>query len=170
MFDIQNIKRNVSRLAGNQNSIIAHEADSNKLLNAVDHLDHCATLGPATEFNGDLRGQEDICIDGVVDGAISFANHTVTIGEQGRISADISANIVIIAGEVHGNVYGNDKVIVKQTGNVLGDIKAPRVSLEDGAIFKGCIEMEAVPYVERSISSEEQAAQSNSISAFTTVD
>ena len=103
-----------------------------------------ASLGPSVEFNGELSGNEDIRIEGLVDGAVHFPNSMVVIALQGRMNGDIYAESIVVEGEVHGNILGNAKVLLKQTGNVTGDIKAPRVSLEDGAIFKGCIEMEAV--------------------------
>jgi len=168
MFDIQNIKRNVSRLTKHQLS--DQKSKDNQVITSFAEETVVATLGASVEINGDLRGHEDIRIEGLVEGSVNFSNHTVIIGAQGHIQADIYANVVIVEGEVHGNVYGSEKVVVKPCGNVLGDIKSPRVSLEDGAIFKGRIEMEAIPYIERNVDRGDRNHSSESIQTLSSVD
>lgn len=108
-------------------------------------LTHVATIGKSLQLKGELSGDEDLNIEGKVDGKIILNGHTVTIGPNGRVSAAIQAKAVIVAGEVRGNLNADDKVEVAATGNLLGDIRAPRVVLADGARFKGSVDMTAKP-------------------------
>lgn len=153
MFDLQNIKRNVSRFTKKRVNNAKRNETAEDFVEQEDKP--AAIIGAGIEFSGELKGTEDILIDGLVEGSVTFENHTVMIGPQGRIQANVTAAVVIVEGEIHGNVFGRDKVIVRKTGHVLGDIQAPRVSLEDGAIFKGSVEMQALPYVERTSDSTE---------------
>ena len=101
-----------------------------------------AVIGPGIHINGDVSGNENLIIEGRVDGKIKLDSHQVEIGQSGRVHADISAKVIKIAGEVRGDMKGSEKVIISRTGNVNGNIVAPRMTLEDGAIFKGSIDMD----------------------------
>jgi cytoskeletal protein CcmA (bactofilin family) len=101
-----------------------------------------ATLGPSIVIKGTLSGQEDLLIEGRVEGEISLRQHSVTVGEKGRVKADIFSQSICIEGEVQGNLNGDDHVTIRRTGKVRGNVTAPRVSLEDGAKFKGAIDMQ----------------------------
>lgn len=101
-----------------------------------------AVIGPGIHINGDISGEENLLIEGRVDGKIQLNSHQVDIGQGGKVKADISANIIRISGEVRGDLNGVEKVVISRTGNVHGNIKAPRMTLEDGAIFKGSIDMD----------------------------
>jgi cytoskeletal protein CcmA (bactofilin family) len=101
-----------------------------------------ATLGPSIVIKGTLSGQEDLLIEGQVEGEISLRKHSVTVGEKGRVKADIFSQSICIEGEVQGNLNGDDHVTIRRTGKVRGNVTAPRVSLEDGAKFKGAIDMQ----------------------------
>ncbi len=81
-------------------------------------------------------------IHGRVEGKINFKQHNVTVGKNGRVKADIVGKIISIEGEVEGNVYGEDKIIIRRSGTIRGNITAPRVNLEDGSKFKGSIDMD----------------------------
>ncbi len=100
-----------------------------------------AIIGPTIHIKGDLTGQEDLLIEGWVEGKIELRRHDVTVGKNGRVRADIFGKTITIEGEVHGNLYGEEQLLLKQAGTVRGNIIAPRVSLEDGANFKGSIDM-----------------------------
>jgi cytoskeletal protein CcmA (bactofilin family) len=89
-----------------------------------------------------LTGNEDLTIDGAVEGKIELKENSLTIGPNGKIKADINAKAVTITGEVHGNVTAEEKVEIRETGRLLGDIVAPRLVIADGAFFKGSVEME----------------------------
>ena len=100
-----------------------------------------AIIGPSITINGDVTGDEDLVIQGKIDGVIKLKQNNVTVGQQGVVNANISANVITIEGESRGDLHGDEKVIIRKTGNVEGNIEAPRVVLEDGAIFKGSIDM-----------------------------
>ena len=99
-------------------------------------------IGPSITIKGEVSGEEDLLIQGRVEGTIQLGGNEVTVGEAGQICADLHARVARINGEVTGDITANEKVIISKTGNVRGNIVAPRVTLEDGAIFKGSIDMD----------------------------
>ncbi|MEO8504061.1 MAG: polymer-forming cytoskeletal protein [Acidobacteriota bacterium] len=101
-----------------------------------------AVVGASIKINGELGGSEDLLIQGQVDGKIDLAQHTVTIGRSGRISADVFAKTVHVEGEVRGNLFAAEQIVVHKTGSVNGNLASPRISLEDGCKFKGNIDMD----------------------------
>ena len=113
-----------------------------------------ASIGPSIRINGDIAGNEDLVIHGQVAGSISLPNNTLTVGKQGGIDADVSAKIVEVEGKVSGTVQAADIVRVKPSGQVKGDIAAPRVVLEDGCQFRGGIDMQEQKPAAESKSSE----------------
>jgi cytoskeletal protein CcmA (bactofilin family) len=101
------------------------------------------TIGKSMQIKGEVSGNEDLIIDGKVDGKISLKGHKLTIGASGHITAEIQdAKAVVVGGEMLGSITAEDKVEIAATGSMQGDIKAPRVVLADGARFKGSIDME----------------------------
>ena len=98
-------------------------------------------VGPTLVFKGDLSGSEDLIISGQVDGKISVQGHSITIGPEGKVKAEIRASKVIIEGSVQGNINVQERVEIHKTGHVVGDLTAPGISIEDGAYFKGKIEI-----------------------------
>jgi cytoskeletal protein CcmA (bactofilin family) len=98
-------------------------------------------IGPSIEIKGELNGNEDLCIDGKVDGRINLKDHNLTVGANGRINAEIHAKGVLVVGEVVGNIVADDKIEIAPSGSVEGDLCAPRVALADGSSFKGAIDM-----------------------------
>ncbi len=103
--------------------------------------EHAAVLGSSISIKGDLTGEEDLSIEGKVEGKIEFRRHSVTIGEHGRTKGDIYGKVITVEGTVEGNLYGEEQLIVRHSGTVRGNIIAPRVALEDGSNFKGSIDM-----------------------------
>lgn len=101
-----------------------------------------AVIGPSIQIEGTLRGQEDVFVEGEVTGTIQLQNNTLTIGAQGKIKADVYANTVYVEGSMEGDLFGSEQVIIRKSAKVRGNITSPRVSLEDGATFKGSIEMD----------------------------
>lgn len=101
-----------------------------------------AVIGPGIRINGDISGDENLLVEGQVEGKIQLGSHQVEVGKHGKVKADVSAKVIRISGEVRGDLNGGEKVIISRTGNVHGNIKAPRMTLEDGAIFKGSIDMD----------------------------
>ncbi|MBN7798196.1 bactofilin family protein [Parahaliea mediterranea] len=99
-------------------------------------------IGPSIKIKGEVTGDEDLVIRGSVEGTIDLAAHEVTVGESGKVKADIKGKVVTVNGEVTGDITGGEKVIIAKTGHVRGNIVAPRMTLEDGAVFKGSIDMD----------------------------
>jgi cytoskeletal protein CcmA (bactofilin family) len=101
-----------------------------------------ARLGASLEIKGHITGDEDLQIDGKVDGPISLHGHELTVGPQAKLNSEIHAGQVIVYGKVVGNVHARERVDVKTDGSIIGDISTARISIEDGAHFKGRIEID----------------------------
>jgi len=98
-------------------------------------------LGGSLEIKGDLIGDEDLVISGQFEGTINVQGHCLTIGAGGKVKAEIQAARVVIHGSVQGNISVRERVEILKTGHVIGDLIAPGISIEDGAYFKGRIEI-----------------------------
>lgn len=107
------------------------------------NMGQTAIIGQSIFIKGELTGNEDITIDGKIEGKISLKDHHLTIGPGGKIKADLTAKTITILGDVLGNVTAKEKVELKETGKLRGNIQAPRISVADGAFFKGSVDMEA---------------------------
>jgi cytoskeletal protein CcmA (bactofilin family) len=101
-----------------------------------------ARLGSGLHIKGQLTGTEDLQIDGEVEGPISLNGHQLTVGLTAVLNSEIRASEVVVYGKVVGNLYARDRVDVKTDGSVTGDISTARISIEDGAHFKGRIEID----------------------------
>lgn len=101
-----------------------------------------AIIGPSISIHGDVTGEEDLVVQGRVEGKIDLKQNNVTIGKDGRVKADIYGRRIEVEGEVRGNLFADEQIMVAQTGQVVGNITAPRVTLADGCRFKGSIDME----------------------------
>lgn len=100
-----------------------------------------ATIGRSITIRGEVTGNEDLLIQGRVEGSVSLAQHAVTVGADGEVRADISGRIVVVEGTVQGNLTADEQVVLRSSAVVQGDITAPRVMLEDGARFRGAVDM-----------------------------
>jgi cytoskeletal protein CcmA (bactofilin family) len=103
--------------------------------------DPVVNIGQSVQIKGELSGNEDLSVDGRIEGRINLKDHHLTIGANGRISAEVHAKSVLVNGQVIGNITADDKVEIAPSGSVEGDISAPRVALADGSSFKGNIDM-----------------------------
>jgi cytoskeletal protein CcmA (bactofilin family) len=101
-----------------------------------------ACIGASLEIKGRISGEEDLQIDGKVEGPISIRGHRLTVGRSGQVTSEVSARELVVYGRVSGNVNATDRVEIKKDGAVTGDIQTTRISIEDGAIFKGRIEID----------------------------
>ncbi|HSG63598.1 MAG TPA: polymer-forming cytoskeletal protein, partial [Gammaproteobacteria bacterium] len=101
-----------------------------------------AVIGRSIQIVGDLRGDEDLRIEGDIEGNVHLPNHSLTIGTEGRINADVYAKTVIVDGEINGDIYGAECVTIRAKARVRGNVLASRVSLEEGSRFKGSIDMD----------------------------
>src|SRR5713226_4108898 len=101
-----------------------------------------ACIGASLEIKGRITAEEDLQIDGKVEGPVSVRGHRLTVGRSGQVNAEVSARELVVFGKVTGNINANDRVEIKKDGAVIGDIQTTRISIEDGAIFKGRIEID----------------------------
>ncbi|HEX5413124.1 MAG TPA: polymer-forming cytoskeletal protein [Terriglobia bacterium] len=100
-----------------------------------------ASIGRSIVVKGELSANEDLVIDGQFEGTVNLQDHCLTVGANGKVKAEILARQVVIYGVVNGNVSAREKVEVRRTGNVTGDLKSASVSIEEGAYFKGSIDI-----------------------------
>jgi cytoskeletal protein CcmA (bactofilin family) len=100
-----------------------------------------ATIGKGLFVKGEISGSESLFIDGKVEGSISLPGNRVTVGRNGQVSANITAREIVVLGKVRGNVSASDRVDIRAEGSLSGDVAASRISIEDGAFFKGGIDI-----------------------------
>src|SRR5580700_9935928 len=100
-----------------------------------------ATIGRSLVIKGEVSGAEALYIDGRIEGKITLTDHRVTIGRNGTVQADITAREVVVMGKVTGNIECTDRVDIRSEGVVNGDVSTVRISVEDGAVLKGGIEV-----------------------------
>ncbi|MCL2660775.1 MAG: polymer-forming cytoskeletal protein [Acidobacteriaceae bacterium] len=100
-----------------------------------------ATIGKSVIVKGEIAGSESLFIDGKVEGSINLAGNRVTIGRNGQVAANIIAREIIVLGKVRGNCQASDRVDIRSEGSLTGDVIAARISIEDGAFFKGGIDI-----------------------------
>lgn len=99
-------------------------------------------IGKSVIIKGELSGSEDLTIEGTVEGKIELRQNILTIGPNAKIKAQIFAKSVIVEGDVHGDITATEKVDLRESGSVEGDVVAPRVAISDGAHFRGSIDMQ----------------------------
>ncbi len=102
-----------------------------------------AVIGPKITFKGELTGEEDLLIQGRVEGTIDLKGNHLTIGRQGTVKANLMAKTITIEGTVEGDLIGQERIEIKSSSNVKGNLIAARVTLEDGAKFRGSIDMDS---------------------------
>lgn len=105
--------------------------------------DDRANIGRSITIKGDISGDEDLYIQGSVDGSVNLKEHNVTITSEGRVKADVHGRTITVQGQVEGDLFGEEQIVLRPSCRVCGNITAPRVALEDGANFRGTIDMEA---------------------------
>src|SRR5438105_11737758 len=101
-----------------------------------------AHIGKSVLVKGELSGSEDLYLDGEVEGSIDLKGHSLTIGPHGRVRANVHARDVVVHGKVEGNVRGTERVELKKSAVLMGDIFTQRIVIEDGAFFKGGIDIQ----------------------------
>ncbi len=101
-----------------------------------------AIIGPSITIKGDVTGEEDLLIQGRVEGKVDLAQHHVTVGANGRVRANVLGRSVTVEGEVEGDLHAEEQISIRKSGKVHGNLSAPRVTIEDGAMFKGSIDMD----------------------------
>ena len=101
-----------------------------------------ARLGASLHVKGEISGNEDLLIDGTVEGLIQLDERKLTVGATSKVTADVIAREVVVYGNVKGNVRAKDRIEIKKDGSVIGDLTTSRIMIEDGAYFKGSIEID----------------------------
>jgi cytoskeletal protein CcmA (bactofilin family) len=117
----------------------SYEAASTK---PADRKGECAVIGRSIQIEGAVRGNEDLRIEGDVSGTVELKDSSLTIGREGKVRADVYAKSIIVDGTTEGDLYATDRIIVHVNAQVRGNITAPKVGVEEGAKFKGSIEMD----------------------------
>lgn len=123
-------------------SVTQPPAASGQELGSLQGKGQTVHIGKSVIINGDLSGSEDLTIEGQVDGKIELRQNILTIGPNGRIKAQVFAKVVVVQGEVQGNITATERVDVRDAGSVDGDLSAPRIAIADGAHFRGSIDMQ----------------------------
>ena len=100
-----------------------------------------ANIGKSIAIKGDLTGNEDMVIEGKVEGKVDLPNNQLTIGANGSVQAEVTAKGIVVVGRVAGNIHGIERVEIQGTGIVEGDVSAPRLIVAEGAVVNGAIQM-----------------------------
>ena len=117
-----------------------------------------ASIGKSLVIKGEVTGSESLYIDGRVEGSINLSGNRVTIGRNGVVSANINAREIVVLGKVRGNLTASDRVDIRSDGSLTGDVVAARISIEDGAFFKGGIDIRKAGSKPEEVSSKSVAA------------
>jgi cytoskeletal protein CcmA (bactofilin family) len=120
-----------------------------------------ATIGQSIIFKGELSGDEDLEIEGQVDGVVQLANHQLTVGANGRLKAAINAKSIIVIGQVIGDLTATERIEIQATGVVEGDLQSPRLNVQEGAVLNGSINMSSPAAAEGKKPNSNPANQSN---------
>jgi cytoskeletal protein CcmA (bactofilin family) len=118
-------------------------------------------IGPSVHIKGTLSGREDLTVDGKVEGKITLKEHVLTIGANGQIEANLQAKAVIVHGKVVGDIVADNRVEIASSGTVHGDVRAPRVAIADGAMFRGSVDMEGGSSAKADKPREQQSSSSS---------
>src|SRR6185436_15626158 len=100
-----------------------------------------ASIGKAVKVNGQIYSKEDLYVDGDVEGTIELHDNRLTIGPNGKVHAGVKAREVVVLGSIQGNVEASDRLEIRKEGRLVGDIHTARIVIEDGAYFKGSIDI-----------------------------
>jgi cytoskeletal protein CcmA (bactofilin family) len=117
-----------------------------------------AVIGKSVMIKGQIFSREDLTIDGEIDGSVELHEHRLTVGPNGKLQAGVKAREVVVLGTIHGNVEASDKIDIRKDAKLVGDIKTARIVIEDGAYFKGSIDI-ARPEAPRASAPAQQPKQ-----------
>lgn len=107
----------------------------------ADALRGSATIGKSVTIKGEIHSREDLVVDGEVEGSIELTEHRLTVGPNGKLRAGVKAKEIVVFGSIHGNVEALEKIDMRKDARLVGDIKTARIIIEDGAYFKGSIDI-----------------------------
>ncbi len=100
-----------------------------------------AQIGKSLKVRGEISGSEDVTIDGEVEGTVELKDNSLTIGPNGKVHANVTAKSITVLGRLEGNVKAGERVEISKTGSLEGDLVTPRIVIEDGAVFRGSIDI-----------------------------
>jgi cytoskeletal protein CcmA (bactofilin family) len=130
-------------------------------------------IGKSVVIRGELTGNEDLYLDGEIEGNINLRDHKLVIGPNGKIKATITARDVVVHGRVEGNVVASERVELKRSSTLSGDVATRRIVIEDGAVFKGSIDIkeqhDARPEVRKPVTSSAAVTHSGAVNSSTTL-
>src|SRR6059058_5766066 len=124
-----------------------------------------ATIGKSLVIKGEVTGSESLYIDGRVEGSINLSGNRVTVGRNGVVAANINAREIVVLGKVRGNLTASDRVDIRSDGSLTGDVVAARISIEDGAFFKGGIDIRKPGQQQKNDSKEPVSIESSAVAA-----
>lgn len=119
-----------------------------------------ANIGESLRFEGTLSGLEDVVVDGEVKGTIRLPEYSLTVGPNGRIIADIEARNLTVLGHITGNIVCLERMRLCDTGSIDGDVRAPRILIEDGAVARGRIDVAKTPPASEAVPQSKSASLS----------
>ncbi len=114
----------------------------NPVSRSDDRASSQASIGKSVVIKGQIFSREDLFLDGEFEGTVELQEHRLTIGPNGRVQANVKAREIVIIGQIHGNIEASDKVEIRKEARLVGDIKTTRISIDDGAYFKGSIDIQ----------------------------
>ncbi len=141
MFNKREHSTETQRHSAGAGAADTHESEAARLA-ANPARNQAAVIGPSIQIDGDLKGEEDLIIEGSVKGTVNLKKNTLTIGQRGKVNANVYAKVVQVDGHMKGDLFASEHINIRKSADVQGNICSPRVSLEDGARFKGSIEMD----------------------------
>lgn len=100
-----------------------------------------AWIGPSLKLRGEIAGNEDLVVDGQVEGTVDLSENSLTVGPKGNVRAHVKARSITVLGRLEGNVQAGERVEIRKTGMLEGDLSTPRIVIEDGAVFRGSIDI-----------------------------
>ena len=140
-----NESESAGRSASDQQPTTAHPspAPARSSAGATGAATIAATIGPSISIDGHLKGEEDLVVEGRIKGTVELKSNTLTVGTQGTLDAEVFAHTIFVEGTVNGDLYASERISIRKSARIRGNILAPRISLEDGAKFRGSIDMDA---------------------------
>jgi cytoskeletal protein CcmA (bactofilin family) len=141
-----------------QPSIETPRATTSSSVSSASPAGEQASISKGLSIKGEITGTESLFIDGKVEGSINIPGNRVTVGKNGVVSASISAREIVVLGKLKGNVNATDRVDIRAEGALTGDVAAARISIEDGAFFKGGIDIRKADAKPTAVQNEKVAA------------
>lgn len=134
-------KKDQTEISGSSSARV-DQPDSSGRSRAAGSSGGSAVIGSSIHVDGTLRGEEDLLIEGKVNGTVELKKNSVTIGPTGEVTADVVAHTIFVDGRMDGNLVASERIVIRKSARIRGSLASPRVSLEDGAQFNGSIDMD----------------------------